>query len=90
MSVGDALFGGVAIDPGFELKSFRGETWTFRSVTRLPGGGSTGKVLVDRPCGHEREDGECLDAFWCRGVESHEFFPSVFDLLEIKPKVERP
>lgn len=85
MSVGSALFKGEEIGPGFEMESFRGETWTFRSVTRLPGGGSSGKVLAERPCGHDREDGECLDAFWCRGVESRELYPSVFEGLEIRP-----
>jgi hypothetical protein len=76
----------VEIDPGFKLDDGRGGTWSYVSVTRLPEGNSSGRIYVERPCGHVREDSECMGAYWCKGVERREFFPHVFDGIEIKPK----
>lgn len=84
-----ALFGGVEIDPGFKLMDSRETEWEFVMVTKAPdiGGPSSGKVLVKRPCDHEKVDGECDGPYWCRGIEQREFFPSVVG-LKLEPVVE--
>lgn len=79
-----AMFGGVEIDPGFRLTDSRSIEWEFVMVTKAPdpGGPSTGKVLVKRPCVHAKTETGCLGAF-CRGEVQREFYPSVFG-LELK------
>lgn len=83
---GIALVGGVEIEPGHALHDGRGEAWSYVSVTRLPEGNSTGRIFVERECGHVKEDGDCEGAYWCQGMERREFFPSVFPDVEIKPE----
>lgn len=76
-----ALFGGVEIDPGFKLMDSRQTEWEFVTVTKVPdpGGPSSGKVLVKRPCVHAKTDDGCDGAF-CRGEVQREYYPSVFGL----------
>jgi hypothetical protein len=81
---GIALLNGAPVKPGDILRSNRGEEWAYISVTRLPEGASTGRVYMGRECGHVKEDGECVDAHWCKGVWRQEFFPSVFPGIEIR------
>lgn len=68
---------------GETLISFRGETWVFKGVSRKAYGNSTGRVLVERFCpgGHAVGFGWECSHFWHEnGIETREFFPSVFEL----------
>lgn len=84
MSKGIALLGGVEIEPGHLLDDGRGEMWSYVSVTRLPEGNSSGRIFVERECGHEKLNGDCEGAYWCRGMDRREFFPHVFPGIEIR------
>lgn len=69
--------GGIRLQAGDTLHGSRGETWSFDRVSRPAYGNSTGRVQVSRPCtNHDDTPGH----FWCSGVETREFFPSVFNL----------
>lgn len=66
---------GEEIKPGSMV--FRGpnpdDEMLFRFISKLPGGGSTGKVIVSYPCGHHEDD----EPFYCNGTTEREFYPSV-------------
>lgn len=79
-----AYFNGVQIERGFKLTESGGGVWEFQCVTQPPEPGKSGKVYVTSPCGHEKENGKCKGLAWCRGEAQREFYPFVFDDLEIR------
>jgi len=74
--------GNIRVSPG-TLLGEPGEQWVFKSVSRKAYGSSSGRVLVERFCpdGHAVGLGwECSHSWHENGIETREFFPSVFDL----------
>lgn len=66
---------GREILPGEEVVAFRGETYRFDYISKLPGGNSFGKVVASQPCKHDSERGHFS---WCEsGWSQRELFPSV-------------
>lgn len=72
---------------GDVVTSFRGEDWSFGSVSRPAYGNSTGRVSVYRDCpdSYDRSPSqgggrECVHMWHPGGVDVQEYFPSVFDL----------
>lgn len=59
---------GQVVKAGQKIKTFRGETLKFAGVSKAPGGGSSGKVIVN-PL-RKRRDG------W---FNEQEYYPSVFN-----------
>lgn len=74
----------LALVPGDQVTSFRGEHWTFEGVARPAYGNSSGRVAVSRLCPDSYENGhggrECVHMWHRDGIDREEFFPSVFDL----------
>lgn len=70
--------GGIRLQAGDLLHGSRGDTWTFDRVSRPAYGNSTGRVQVSAACG----DGitPCTHRWHPDGIETREFFPSVFNL----------
>jgi hypothetical protein len=61
--------------PGTTQLDLWGEEWRIDRISSLPGGNSTGKILVSRPWPGERPD-------WARDDrEQMEFYPTVFGLV---------
>lgn len=71
---------GNQVFPGQTIQSSRDETWTFERVSRKAYGNSTGRVLVSAACEGEQGYGDCEHSWHKNGIETREFFPSVFDL----------
>lgn len=72
-----------ALKTGDVVYSFRGEAWSFVRVSREAAGNSTGRVQVERFCpdGHAVGNGWECDHSWHRGgIETGEYYPSVFGL----------
>jgi hypothetical protein len=69
---------------GDTVYSFRGEEWTFESVSRGAYGSSSGRVAVSRPCpdAYDTSGGgrECVHMWHRYGIDRAEYFPSVFGL----------
>lgn len=63
------------VQQGDKIVDFRGETWEFIYVSKLPGGGSSGKIVVTS----KRLTGS-----------TREFYPSVFDLYITKKGAVKP
>lgn len=64
---------GEEIKPGSMVSTGHREEALFRFVSKLPGGGSTGKVYVSYPCEHDADN----EPFHCNGTTEREFYPSV-------------
>jgi len=66
---------GREILPGEKVVAFRGETYRFDYISKLPGGNSMGKVVASQQCKHGSEGGHFT---WCEsGWSQRELFPSV-------------
>ena len=74
----------VRLQDGDSLTSFRGEQWFFVRVSRPAQGNSTGRVTVKRDCPNAYRTmcgaRECVHMWHHGGVETTEYFPSVFGL----------
>lgn len=65
---------GREILPGRMVIGFRGESYRFDYVSKLPEGGSGGKVVASQPCAHKGQDHRT----WCEsGWYPRELYPSV-------------
>lgn len=77
----------MPLEPGDVVTDFRGSDWFFAGVSREAQGNSTGRVMVRRTCpdAYDRSPSlgggkECTHMWHPGGVETQEYFPSVFDL----------
>lgn len=70
---------GTPVPVGSVLPDSRGGgDWTVTGWEAPHHSGSSGRVNVERPCGHAEDDHVRL--YWCNGTERMQFFPHVFRL----------
>jgi hypothetical protein len=78
---------GKTISIGDSLTDFRGEAWRVDGIELPRHAGSTGRVVVSKPC--RGCDGPGEHHFWCGLRQVREFFPSVFELTWVQPLAQQ-
>jgi hypothetical protein len=68
---------GIRIAEGDTVITFREEVYTLTGIEAPRHPGSTGRVILTRPCTHSPADHERI--YWCRGIEQAAYYPAVID-----------
>lgn len=70
---------GAEIMPGTQMKSGKGDWWTFAEISERPHAGSSGRIKVTQQCStYDPEAGDCAHYWHDGGMDRMWYYPSVF------------